>query len=193
MTDTTALTPAQQRLEAARAEAAALAARKAAAETTSTTEGPRVAEVGERVHFLASGFSVPQSLPDELWGGPGNLQMTRGDELVITERHRDAARNRFGEPGWLGLVYDADEQRRRYGRVVVAPGPRPAGMESWVVGDRDWALARENAMLAAGAIGDAYERQAAIKAVQDRFGAPWNPHVGTVTYSGDDGDAAVRR
>lgn len=197
MTDTTpTMTPARERLEAARAEAAALAARKAAITADPTDaphDGPRVAQVGDVVHFLRSGFSVPQSLPSEWIGGPGVLPMRRGDELTVTERHVAAARDRLGGPGWLALVHDVAEQRRRWGHVVIAPGPAPEGLEPWIVGDRDWALARENAMQAAGAIGDSYERQAAIQRVQQRFGGPWDPAVGTMHVRGDSGDEAMRR
>jgi len=185
-------TPARERLERARAEAADLAARKAAA-TTEDPSGPRVAQPGDVVHFLRSGLSVPQSLPDELWGGPGNLAMTRGDELVITERHRDAARNRLGEPGWLALVHDREEQIRRFGAVVVAPGPRPAGMEPWIRGDRDWSAARERAMAAAGALGDPQERADAIAAVNARFGPPPASNSSSTRYTGDAGDAPRSR
>lgn len=195
MTDTTQ-TPARQRLEALRAEAAELAERKAAATADTATipdDGPRVAQVGETVHFVRSGFSVPQSLDHELFGGPGNRPMTRGDELVITERHVEAARNRLGQPGWLALVHDPAEQTRRWGHVVIVPGPRPMGMERWIRGDRDWSDARERAMLAAGALGDPHERADAIAAVNAKFGPPPASNSSSTRYAGDAGDAAVRR
>lgn len=187
MSDTTTPTlSARERLERARAEAADLAARQTAAETTG---GPRVAQPGDVVHFVRSGFSVPQSLPDELWGGPGNLQMTRGDELVITERHRDAARDRLGGPGWLGLVFDPDAQVRRFGHVVIVPGPAPAGLEPWIRGDRDWSDARERAMLSAGAQGDPQQRADAIAHVNLRFGPPPATNSSSTRYTGDAGDS----
>lgn len=178
----------RERLEAARALAEDLAARKADTTTEAPDEGPRVAQVGETIHAVRSGFSVPQSLPDELWGGPGNLPLTRGDELVITERHVEAARNRLGQPGWLALVHNPDEQVRRWGHVVIVPGPRPVGMEPWVRGDRDWSEARERAMLAAGALGDPHERADAIAAVNARFGGPPASNSSSTVYRGDDGD-----
>lgn len=189
MTDTK--TPAQQRLAALRAEAADLAERKAAATTDAATipdDGPRVAQVGDVVHFLRSGFSVPQSLDHELFGGPGNRPMTRGDELVITERHREAARNRLGGPGWLALVHDPDEQVRRWGHVVIVPGPRPVGMERWIRGDRDWSDARERAMMAANDHSDPLERADAVARVNARFGGPPASNSSSTVYRGDDGD-----
>ncbi len=186
MTDTTQ-TP-RQRLEALRAEAAELAERKAATIVDTTgapDDGHRVAQVGETVHFIRSGFSVPQSLPTELFGGPGNRPMTRGDELVITERHRDAARNRLGDPGWLALVHDPDAQRRRFGHVVIVPGPAPAGLEPWIRGDRDWSTARERAMLAANDHSDPHERAEAIAAVNARFGGPPASNSSSTLYRGD--------
>lgn len=182
MTDstTTSQTP-RERLELARAEAAELAERKAAA-------GPRVAEVGEVVHFVRSGFSVPQSLPSELFGGPGNLPMTRGDQLTITQRHVDAARDRLGGPGWLGLVFAPEAQIRRFGHVVIVPGPAPAGLEPWLREDRDWSDARERAMLAAGALGDPQQRADAIAAVNARFGPPPASNSSSTRFTGDAGD-----
>ncbi len=189
-------TPSQtprERLDAARAEAADLAARKTAAEATPTTNSPRVARIGEVIHAVRSGFSVPQSLPDELFGGPGVLPLTRGDELVITQRHVDAARNRLGEPGWLALVHDAAAQVRRWGHVVIAPGPRPEGMRSWVQGDRDWSAARERAMMAADSLGDPYQRAEAVAAVNAEFGAPPASNSSSTTYRGDAGDLPRNR
>lgn len=184
-------TPAQQRLADLRAEAAELAARKAAAETATaeaSDDGPRVAQVGETIHAVRSGFSVPQSLPTELFGGPGVLPLRRGDELVITQRHVDAARDRLGGPGWLALVHDEQAQRRRWGHVVLVPGPRPAGMEPWIRGDRDWSDARERAMLAAGALGDPQERADAIASVNAKFGPPPASNSSSTKYRGDAGD-----
>lgn len=186
MTDT--MTPAQQRLADLRAEAADLADRKATTTVDAPDDGPRVAQVGETVHFVRSGFSVPQSLPTELFGGPGNRPMTRGDELLITERHVAAARDRLGGAGWLCLVHDPDAQRRRFGHVVIVPGPRPAGLEPWIVGDRDWSDARERAMLAAGALGDPQERANAIASVNDKFGPPPASSSSSTRYRGDAGD-----
>ncbi|WP_154096517.1 hypothetical protein [Microbacterium testaceum] len=192
MTDSSApaQTPARQRLEAARAQAADLADRRAATITDAATtdDGPRVAQVGETVHAVRSGFSVPQSLPTEWIGGPGVLPLTRGDELVITQRHVDAARDRLGGPGWLGLVHDAEAQRRRWGHVVLVPGPAPAGLERWIRGDRDWSDARERAMLAATDHSDPVERADAVAAVNAKFGAPPESNSSRTVYRGDAGD-----
>lgn len=191
MTDTTAhLTP-RERLEAARAEAAALADRKAAADPASPDNVPRVLEVGETFHALHDGLTIGTTL--QLFGGTPAILTRRASTYTMTQDMLEASKNRFGVIGWPALVHDADAQRRRWGKVYLAPGPAPVEMESFLPGGREWSEARERAMLTAGQIADPYERRAAIERVKQRFGAPWNPQVGTLHVRGDSGDEAMRR
>ncbi len=195
MTDTTApaQTPARERLEQLRAEAADLADRKAAAADTATTpeDGPRVLKVGETFHAIHDGLTIATTV--QLFGGSPAIITRRAQSYVVTEDMLEASKNKFGEIGWPALVHDADAQRRRWGTVYLAPGAAPAEMESFLPGGREANEARENAMLTAGQIADPYERGAAIKRVKARFGAPWNPQVGTLHVRGDSGDEAMRR
>lgn len=191
MTDTK--TPAQQRLADLRAEAAELAARKAAAETATAEapDSPRTLKVGETFHALADGLTIGTTL--QLFGGTPAILTRRASTYTMTQDMLEASKNKFGAIGWPALVFDADAQRRRWGKVYLAPGPAPAEMESFLPGGREANEARENAMQTAGQIADPYERRAAIERVKLRFGAPWNPQVGTLHVRGDSGDEAMRR
>lgn len=193
MTDstTTSQTP-RERLEEARTQAAALAERKAATADTSTpNDGPRALSVGETFHALADGLTIGTTT--QLFGGTPAIITRRASTYTMTADMLDASKNKLGAIGWPALVHDEQAQLRRWGKVYLAPGPAPAEMESFLPGGREANEARENAMLTAGQIADPHERRAAIERVKARFGAPWNPQVGTMHVRGDSGDGAMRR
>lgn len=187
MTDTTnpTMTPARQRLEALRAEAAATA------DSATPDDGPRVLEVGEQFHALHDGLTIGTTT--QLFGGTPAIITRRAQTYTVTPDMLEASKDRFGRMSWPVMVFDPEAQRRRWGKVYIAPGAAPEDMESWLPGGREANEARENAMLTAGQIADPYERRAAIERVKQRFGAPWNPQVGTLHVRGDSGDEAMRR
>lgn len=193
MTDSTAptMTPARQRLEALRAEAADLAVQKAAATAATADDGPRILEVGESFHAVHDGLTLPCTT--QLWGGRPAIITRRATTYVLDAEMVEASRDKFGNLTWTTRVYDEQAQMQKWGRVYLRPGPAPEGMESFVGKGREWSEQRELAVMKAQAVSDPYERGEAMAAVTARFGTPPNPNASTTRYRGDAGDDAVRR
>lgn len=183
MTDTTPALSARDRLELARAEAAALAERKAAAETEATPAPATVMlpQVGDIVTVL-----VPVGV-DRGDRFAETYVLARGDRFKITAGALDRARNRLGD--WCGVALAADEaaQLRAWGQVRFHIGDLPDNFETWTrPGSAEWGRDR------ARAIDDAYalrgdERAAALAEVNRRFGPPPSAENPT-KYRGDNGD-----
>lgn len=159
MTETT---PAQARLAAAREAIEEL-------EQQRTPGDVRLPVPGEQVHFIVSGRTIPTALPNE-WIGPGNIITQRGQTVTITDRLIEAAKDRFGGPGWVRFIHDEAGQLAHYGQVWVRPDAAPGSMDPWTVGSPEWETAREDARRAAWAETDPERRAAARAAVQARFG-----------------------
>ena len=136
---------------------------------TWTPPAPRLPVAGEQVHFLKSGRSIPQSLPGEFGGGAHLTR--RGETITITDRLIDAAKDRLGGPGWIGLVYDEDAQIERFGAVWMRPGPAPTDLEPWEHGRAEWEQAREQARRVAWAEDDPEIRAQKVREHRERFGA----------------------
>lgn len=162
-------------------------ARKAAAareaSTVSDVEGVPLVKAGDVVHATATGMHLPRTT--SLWGGVPALALTRGDRIVVTEEMVAADVDRNGNPGWTTLVHDPDRQIARWGRVHLAPGEPPAGMQPWEYGDAEWSEQREIARKAAWSETDPNRRAEALQRVKEFYGAP--PITSTVhaVYKGD--------
>ncbi len=163
-------TPAQARLRQAREALAAQQAQQAGTPVTAEPEGPRVLVPGEQFHALRDGMSLPRS--SALWSVEPSVITRRGTTYTADAEMIAAARNRLGEPGWAGAVHDPESQIRRWGAVYLAPGPAPDGLEAWLPGSPEWSAARAAAHDVAMAEPDAERRNAALRAVKDRFGNP---------------------
>jgi hypothetical protein len=162
---TETLTPAQQRLRDLRAQVARQ-------EGTAPTETPQddrdVLEVGAVFHAVHDGLTIPRTT--SMWGGLPAIITRRGESYILTEEMLKASKNRFGQVGWPAVVADPDGQIRKWGRQYLAPGPAPAGLESWVHGSTEWREARERARREAWAQPSDAERAYALAEVQRRFG-----------------------
>lgn len=171
MSDTTTETTGQRRLRQAREALAELEQQRAAtgADEADHETVVRLPVPGDQVHFLVAGRTVPTALPNE-WIGPGNIISKRGQTVTITDRLIQAARDRFGGPGWVRWIHDEAGQLAHYGQVWVRPGAAPESMEAWAVGSPEWENAREDARRAAWAETDPDRRAAARAAVQAKYG-----------------------
>ncbi|KZE41587.1 hypothetical protein [Microbacterium sp. T32] len=168
MSDTTTETTGQRRLRQAREALAAQRAKQAGAPSNAEEDAPRVLVPGETFHALADGLTIGRS--SEPWSTLPAIITRRGETYTADEQMIAAAVNRRGEPGWTATVHDEAAQLRRWGRVYLAPGPAPEGMEAWTPGSPEWSIARERARADAHAQPTADERAAALAEVQRRFG-----------------------
>lgn len=170
MTDAPVLTG-RARLEAARAAAADLAARKAQAESTvEQVAEPRpikIVEPGTTVHVLRGGVTVNLggNLPSS------TVVLERGRTFTVTAEMIALTKNRNGELGGVALAVDEDEQQRRWGEVRFRVGAAPDDMRPWIHGDADWSDARERARRAAHAQPTEDLRAEALAEVHRVYGA----------------------
>jgi hypothetical protein len=171
MSDSTTETPAQARLRQAREQLAAQQAQqRAGTPVTAEPDGARVLAPGETFHALRDGMSLPRSA--DLWNVEPSIVTRRGQTYVASAEMIAAARNRLGAPGWAGVVHDEAAQLSRWGAVYLRAGEAPADLESWEYGSPEWSAARAAAHDAAMAEPDVERRNAALRAVKDRFGNP---------------------
>lgn len=152
-----------QRLRLARERAAALRASEPVDENP-----PKRVQVGDIVHAVATGLQIPRTA--SLWGGDPALNLRRGDTFVVTQQMLDADLDRNGKPGWSVLVHDEHGQYQRWGRLHIAPGEAPEGMQPWVLGDPDWREAREAARQRAWRIIDEQEQREAFAEIHRVYG-----------------------
>ncbi|MFC7943088.1 hypothetical protein ACFUPZ_07500 [Microbacterium oxydans] len=146
-------------------------------------EGVPLVEAGDVVHATATGMHLPRTT--SLWGGLPALPLTRGDRVVVTEEMIAADVDRNGNPGWTALVHDPDRQIARWGRVHLAPGEPPAGMQPWEHGDAEWSEQREIARKAAWSETDPKRRAEALQRVTEVYGAPPTTSTVHAVYKGD--------
>lgn len=163
-------------------EAREAAAARDASQVSDVENVPRV-KAGDVVHATATGMHLPRTT--SLWGGVPALALTRGDRVVVTEEMIAADVDRNGNPGWTAMVHDPDRQVARWGRVHIAPGEPPAGMQPWERGDSEWSEQRELARKAAWAETDPQRRAAALQRVNDVYGPPPTTSTITATYKMD--------
>lgn len=151
-----------------------------------------VVQAGDVIHALATGLSISRTA--SIWGGLPPLLLTRGDRIVVTEEMVAADRDRHGRPGWTSMVHDPDRQLRRWGKVFLAPGEPPEGIEPWELGSPEWAEARETARKAAWNEPNPQRRAVALDDVQRVYGAAPTTSTITATIKGDaDYDAQQQR
>ncbi|MFD7872431.1 hypothetical protein ACFV3I_18255 [Microbacterium sp. NPDC059771] len=157
------LTPAQQRLKAARERAAALD------DAVVDNGDPRVAAAGEWMHSVdESGVKIMRST--SIFGA-ASVTLMRGDEILVDEEMLAADLDRHGRPGWSGVLHDEAAQLQRWGAVRLRPGRAPRDLESWTYGSALWAEAREQARREAHRLPTEQQRADALAEVHRRFGA----------------------
>ena len=121
--------------------------------------------LGKRFHFLATGVTFLVSTKS----AGGGAVSTRGDELVITEDMLEANTDRNGWC-WLELLTDQAAQVARYGRQLIAEGPRPEGMLSTEPGSPEHTEARSRALAEAFAENEPEDRLTALANVRSTYG-----------------------
>lgn len=146
-------------------------------------EGVPLVKAGDVVHATATGMHLPRTT--SLWGGVPALALTRGDRIVVTEDMVAADVDRNGNPGWTALVHDPDRQIARWGRVHLAPGEPPAGMQPWEYGSAEWSEQREIARKAAWSETDPNRCAEALQRVKEVYGAPPTTSTVHAVYKGD--------
>lgn len=158
------LTPAQQRLKAARERAAALD------DAVVDDDAPRVAAAGEWMHSVdESGVKIMRST--SIFGA-ASVTLMRGDEILVDEEMLAADLDRHGRPGWSGVLHDESAQLQRWGAVRLRPGRAPRDLESWTYGSALWAETREQARREAHRLPTEQQRADALAEVHRRFGPP---------------------
>lgn len=152
------------------------------ADTTETASAPRIPSAGETLHVLRSGLTVSLGGGSLMSGRAVVLE--RGQTFTVTSAMIEAARDRHGslDGSWLGVVYDDDAQRARYGAVIVRPGPAPADLRPWEYGSPEWFNARDTARRRAYALPSEAERREALAAVERDYGPAGSTSKTTATY-----------
>jgi hypothetical protein len=120
---------------------------------------------GDIVHVLAS---TTVRFEGGLFGR--SEVVGRGTTLVLTStmlEQNDDHRTGFSV---FDLAADPDEQERRWGKVLYAPGPWPDDEPTWRHGDQAWAEGRANAIAAAWDHRDERARNDALAKVRAEFG-----------------------
>jgi hypothetical protein len=91
-----------------------------------------------------------------------SIQLTEG---MLDEQTKDREGNH-----WADTLHDADEQTRRWGRVMFLPGPAPSSMRWYEPGSTEEGLAFAEARKLAFEQPEGPQRDAALAAVQEEFG-----------------------
>ena len=93
------------------------------------------------VHFPSRGLSVPTRVNRD--GRVTDVEvLAYGAELVVSPELLAASRNKYGESPFTMSV---DDQVRRWGEVLIAPGPWPEGRGRLQPGSLAWLEQRERA------------------------------------------------
>lgn len=121
---------------------------------------------GEQFHFVRSGFIFSTS---KSFLGASEVSR-RGATVTVSDALLEASKDRYGADSWLALVDDDDAQRARWGEVIFARGPAPAGLSPWTPGSPEEDEARDLARAAAYALPDGPDRRAALAEVVVTFG-----------------------
>jgi hypothetical protein len=152
--------PAPAELDAIRADDAASAA-------SSEPAAPHLPVPGDQFHVLVSGFTI-HTKPNSFTSTAAVLD--RGATVTVTDDLIEASRDRFGNLGWPAILHDPEAQVRRWGRVHIAPGPAPAGLQRWEYGDARWADDRARARATAWAETDPDERARKLGELERVYG-----------------------
>ncbi len=151
------------------------------------TDNPYV-RPGESVHVL-----VPLNVKVKPGFHSSSMLLDRSATFVLTADLIQAQRDRFGKlADWLLLLGDDDAQIARFGEVWTRPGPAPADLRRWVVGDASWRDERAKARAAAWAQPDPVERDRRLRKVNETFG-PDIPLDGTLQYRNGSERAAAEQ
>ncbi|WEK62090.1 MAG: hypothetical protein P0Y60_04860 [Candidatus Microbacterium colombiense] len=143
--------------------------RAAARDVVDDGDAPRLPEVGSWMHSLdEGGISIMRS--SSIFGA-ASVILLRGDEIQIDQEMLEAKRDRFGNPGWSGVLHDEQAQVERWGAVRLRPGRAPQDLEPWTPGSALWAEQREKARREAHGLPTAEARSEALAEVHRRFGA----------------------
>lgn len=131
---------------------------------TTTSTGNKLATPGASVHFLGT-----VSLARSLDLGSVGILVNRGDTAVLTTELIRANQDRLGRSifDYLG---DEEGQVERYGQVLLRPGAWPQGEPTWIYGDPDWAVARDEARRLAWLVDGPEARSKALAEVEKKFG-----------------------
>lgn len=152
------LREARERLAVAREQSEAASAATAAAPLG-------LPEPGSIAHCLATGTTISTGAG---WLA-GGVVLNRGQNVVVTTAMLEATRDAGGRYTGVALVNDPAAQLARHGRVLFAPGEAPADMVP-EHGTAEWRMAREAARQAAWSESDPARRNAALAAVNSKFG-----------------------
>lgn len=128
------------------------------------TKTPTLA--GELMHFTATGITY---IPRDSSAFPMGEISKRGDELLLTDEIIEANTDRLGRCFFADL-HSTEDQIAKYGRVVMARGPRPDGMLSTEPGTIDHELARARERRDAYAIPQPEIRKATLDSIKERYG-----------------------
>lgn len=126
---------------------------------------PTPLQSGDQLHFVVSGFTFAATAQSS-----GGRTSERGQTVTVTDVLLEMSQDRHGK-SWLDLVDDAPGQVARWGHEVFRRGPAPAEMEVWTPDSPEWEMAREHARKEAWALPVEEDRNAALQAVRDRYGA----------------------
>ncbi|WP_146248698.1 hypothetical protein [Curtobacterium sp. MCLR17_044] len=141
-----------------------------------TTEPLRA---GDTVHVLAAATICFEG------GLFGRSEVVgRGATLVLTSTMLEQNEDRRTGRSVFDLATDPEEQERRWGKVLYAPGPWPDNEPTWRYGDQAWAEGRANAIAAAWDLRDEQARTDALAAARATFGPALTSKTTTVLRTG---------
>jgi len=117
----------------------------------------------------------------------------RGDSIVLNLASIESTIDRNGD-SFLTLLDDPESQVRRWGvHVFTRAEALDAPIEPWIYGDAAWERDRMDARREAAQQPAGPLRQAALKAVDDRFGPPPSSTTILREVRGDDGSRPMAR
>ena len=131
-------------------------------------------EVGQTIHFAATGLTVPLDSTE-------SRVMRRGDVLTVTAALRRAGTDRNGSC-WLDA--SEEDQVRKHGCVHGRPGQLPEGFERLEPGSAEWDDARVAALRAAALLPDPDEQRIAAAEVRAKYGSSAESSSRTLAYYG---------
>ncbi|HYP73136.1 hypothetical protein [uncultured Microbacterium sp.] len=153
-----------------------------AANTATAASAPRIPSPGDTLHCLRSGLTVNLGGGSMITGRAVVLE--RGQTFTVTSEMIEAARDRNGSlaTSWVGVVYDEERQVKRYGAVMVRPGPAPSDLRPWEYGTPEWMRARDTARRRAYALPSEAERAEALAEVERIYGPAGSTSKTTAVY-----------
>lgn len=147
-----------------------------------TAPAPEPAErwepiVGAQFHALHDGMHMAAHHSD--WGIAPTIFLTRAKTITLTADMISAQVN----DAILALVADPETQAKRFGRVMLAPGPAPADMLPIEPGTPQWDYARDVAFAEAWAIQDPERQAIAVHEATRKFGIRSTQTSQNIRYS----------